>query len=257
MINEDMTGLFASLLGFDRYYNHLPYFIRKAILDFEFNIIKPRMKKFFRQFVKPGDLVFDVGASVGNLTHVYDSLGAKVISVEPQPACVLSLAKRFSDRNIIIEPVGVGQKPGKLKLYISSKNPTTTTFSKEFMGKSRHNHRKWDEQIDINVITLDSLIQKYGKPNFCKIDVEGFEAEVLAGLSEKVNYLSFEFSQEFIDHLSICLKLLESLGPAKFRYSLFQKYHIEPDSWINGADLIHKIRFSRIPYLQGDIYVKF
>ena len=40
------------------------------------------------QFLQPGDLVFDVGAHVGNKTEIYRSYGARVVCVEPQPGCV-------------------------------------------------------------------------------------------------------------------------------------------------------------------------
>src|SRR5262245_44693094 len=71
------------------------------------------MDHLYGQFVRPGDLVFDVGAHVGDRIGVFRRLGARVVAVEPQPALVKTLRLIYGrDRAVTIEPVAVGLSPG-------------------------------------------------------------------------------------------------------------------------------------------------
>ena len=49
---------------------------------------KRRLKRFYAQFIQPGDLCFDLGAHLGNRANAWLALGAKIVAVEPQPSCV-------------------------------------------------------------------------------------------------------------------------------------------------------------------------
>jgi hypothetical protein len=77
----------------------------------------------------------------------------------------------------------------------------------------------WTGKQTIEVTTLDSLIEEFGSPGFIKIDVEGYEFEVLSGLSRPVRALSFEFP-EYLAAASQRVERLCSLGNTEFNYSL-------------------------------------
>ena len=63
--------------------------------------------------IKEGDLVFDIGANVGDMTALYLELGARVVSVEPQEECLKILEKRFGRHPIVsIVPMAVGAVRG-------------------------------------------------------------------------------------------------------------------------------------------------
>jgi len=86
------------------------------------------------------------------------------------------------------------------------------TFIKRTSNSGRFSASKWDRTETCNITTLDELILKYGMPRFVKIDVEGFESEVLAGLSSPLPALSIEWIPELSENAKKCLEHLTTLG---------------------------------------------
>ena len=107
--------------------------------------------------------------------------------------------------------------------------------------------------------TLDEMIIKYGKPDFCKIDVEGFEFEVLKGLTQPIGTVSFEFTiPEFVDKAIECLNYLNNLGKIICNFSPGETLTFALDEWLNATDFIEL--FNTLPakgIVDGDIYIKF
>src|SRR6185503_4823172 len=82
------------------------------------------MDRLYAAFVRPGDLVFDVGAHVGDRVAAFRRLGARVVAVEPQPALVAALRLLFGrDPNVAIEAVALGREPGTVTLKLNLDNP--------------------------------------------------------------------------------------------------------------------------------------
>lgn len=76
----------------------------------------------------------------------------------------------------------------------------------------------WGCAIDVPATTLNELIETHGMPDFCKIDVEGYELNVLKGMTKPIPYLSFEFAYEFLDQKTKpCLDYLNSFGLQLFQ----------------------------------------
>lgn len=157
------------------------------------------MDRLYSRFVQRGDLVFDVGAHVGDRIASFRRLGARIVAIEPQPALVKVLKLiygRASD--VTIETVAVGRNPGTAELMINPDNPTVSTASRGFIsaacGAPGWEAQRWTKTTNVPMTTLDALIARHGVPAFVKIDVEGFEAEALAGLSQQVKALSFEIT---------------------------------------------------------------
>ena len=154
-----------------------------------------RMRRMYGRFVGPGALCFDVGAHVGNRSRCFRKLGASVVAVEPQPRFASFLRWLFrSDRAVDILPIALAARPGTVPLMISRATPTVSTGSAPFVaavsGVDSFAAVRWGQPIEVAASTLDRLIERFGLPAFVKIDVEGMEDEVLAGLSHAVPALS-------------------------------------------------------------------
>ena len=215
-------------------------------------------------FIEKNDLVFDIGAHIGNKTSEYLQKGARVVLFEPQPDCSRKLQKRFTNNeNVVIEQVGLSAKMGFMDLSICSSANTISTFSENWKNQSRFSERgyKWDKTISVPVTTLDNMIKKHGIPQFCKIDVENGEYGVLKGLSNPVPMISIEFTAELFKCTVQCLDYLSKLGYKHFNFTAGENPHFILKSWINKEELIQEILNYNLSYhlaendlLWGDIY---
>lgn len=180
--------------------------------------------KFFSNFVKENGLVFDIGANLGFKSDVFLQLGARVIAFEPQPSCLPYLKSRqIWNQRLTIDTQAVSSRAGTLSFFISSSH-TLSTLSKDFIhaaGNEKFSGEKWESEMEVQATTLDACIQKYGAPDFIKLDVEGNEAEILEGLSIPVKALSFEFNHFLPKVAEQCLQKLYLLNPEYlFNYTL-------------------------------------
>jgi FkbM family methyltransferase len=217
------------------------------------------MDALYRRFLKSGDLAFDIGAHVGDRIGSFRRLGARVVAVEPQPLCIRVIQSIYAGDNDFILFEGVcGDRPGIAKLNINSVNPTISTVSADFMraadGAPNWEGEVWDRTIDVPSTTLDTLIAEHGVPAFAKIDVEGFEDAVLAGLSHPLETLSFEFTTIQRDVAMECLDRLSSLGAYRFDVALGESQTFTFNRWISSADMAAHIKGLPHAANAGDIY---
>jgi FkbM family methyltransferase len=183
------------------------------------------MDALYRRFVTAGDLVFDIGAHVGDRISSFRRLGARVVALEPQPGPLRALRLIHGrDPDVTLVAAAAGEREGEITFHVNSANPTVSTASDEFLaaadGAGGWEEQVWDCAITVPCLTLDALVAAHGAPVFAKIDVEGFEDRVLAGLSHPLPALSFEFTTIARDCAQRCLDRLEALGPYRFDVSL-------------------------------------
>lgn len=220
-----------------------------------------RITRFYAQFIRPDDLVFDVGAHVGNHIQPLIDNGATVVAIEPQPTCMRYLrAKYGNDKRVILIDAALGKMDGEDTLFISQRTPTVTTLSRQWqneVAKARSfTNVRWDRTIDVNVTTLDTLIKRFGRPHFCKIDVEGFELEVLRGLSTALPFLSFEYIPAAKDIGLGCLLQLSQLGEYQYNWSTGESYTLCEPLWISESEMASVIAKLKKEGKSGDIYAK-
>ncbi|MEG4398154.1 FkbM family methyltransferase [Microcoleus sp. N9_B2] len=212
---------------------------------------------FIRNFVQPGDIVFDVGANIGQKTEVYAAAGAKVICFEPQPNCVNILTEKYQhNQNIAIVNKGLAEQKGTMELSVCNDANYISTFSKKWQT-GRFANYQWNETVSVEVTTLDEMIEVWGRPHFCKIDVEGFEYQVLKGLSTPIPYISFEFAIEFIDDTKKCINHLKTLGYKLFNFANGEQANLVFPEWVSEERLVKYLESSNDSLLWGDVYAKF
>jgi FkbM family methyltransferase len=217
------------------------------------------MDRLYRRFVASGDLVFDIGAHVGDRVGSFRRLGARVVALEPQPLCARAVELVYADDPAVtVVPAACGDTTGSVRMFINSANPTVSTASAAFVGAADGAHgwsdQVWDAEIDVPVTTLGDLIAEHCRPPFVKIDVEGFEEAVLAGLAEPVPALSFEFTTIQRDTALRCLHRLARLGDYRFDVALGESQRLTFGRWLSDTEMAAHLRDLPHAANSGDVY---
>lgn len=218
-----------------------------------------RMDAIYARFLRPGDLAFDIGAHVGDRVSSFRRLGARVVALEPQPgpARVIRLI-HGRDPGVILLQAAAGDREGDITLRVNTANPTVSTASDDFVhaaaGAEGWEEQVWDQAITVLCVTLDRLIAEHGGPAFIKIDVEGFEDRVLAGLSQPVPALSFEFTTIARNVAQRCLERLARLGTYRFDVALGESQRLELQRWVNLEQMSTYLRELPHEANSGDVY---
>lgn len=220
---------------------------------------KRGMKRLYSTFVEPGDLCFDIGSHLGNRIRALKGIGAEVLAVEPHPACFHFIERIYGGkRGIAVRNSAVGAKAGHKVLNICVSNPTLSTLSESWINQVKKSKSfdgiHWTESIEVEVTTLDELIDEYGMPGFVKIDVEGYEEEVLKGLSYPVNALSFEFLPASIETALACVKRATALGSYRFNLSKVETMQFIWEEWREPEEVIDFLSGLPIDGRSGDVY---
>jgi FkbM family methyltransferase len=189
---------------------------------------------FYKSFLPACELIFDIGANDGHKTEAFLKMSGKVVCCEPDSESFKILQTRFRNKKkrVFLENKALSDKKGHAEFHIHHPGSAFNTLSGKWMKLlEEDNMKKWNEQIKftqtqtVETTTLDQLINKYGVPDYIKIDVEGFEQWVLKGLSQKVSYLSFEtLLPDYTSEMDNCLSVINTLDTsATYNIALHEK----------------------------------
>lgn len=217
-------------------------------MNFEFNI--------------SDELIFDVGLNIGEKSASFLAAGAKVVGFEPQKECYSKAITRLRDyKNFTAENVALDNKEGE-SLFYRSNYDTLSSMSKDFTQRANKNRWagvQWSLFPEtIKVSTLDLMILKYGKPKYIKIDVEGYEYQVLQGLTQPVEYISIEYTPELFKESEKCIRYLDKLnnGNCKYNYVYRENDHYQFKNWLDINEIISYISsVEDYVYEFGDLYI--
>lgn len=139
---------------------------------------------FVLHFLREDDLFIDIGANIGSYTVLGASeIGAETISIEPVPQTFKTLKANIALNNVENNTkalnIGLGSKKGRLKFTSSLDAINHVATEQE------------TDTIDVQVETFDDIIS-IAKPTLIKIDVEGFETEVLKGMEKALMNLNLK-----------------------------------------------------------------
>ena len=146
-------------------------------------------ERFIASLDLAGETVYDIGADQGIYTLFFArKVGDKgrVITFEPNPvsyAHVVTNVALNKFPNVEIRNVAIGNTPGKLMFAFPAKDPGRGTADE--LIREQILKEPGSRAVEVDVEALDSLIANAGlpRPTFAKIDVEGFELQVLQGMS--------------------------------------------------------------------------
>jgi len=215
-------------------------------------------RNFLRQFVRPGDLVFDIGANIGDYTEAFLNLGARVVAVEPNPVCCQMIRSWGRKKRLAVRCEAIGDRQGRCVLHIEDRS-VLSTISEEWMRRALQIHPgeyRWGSAVTTNLNTLDAIQREYGTPQFIKIDVQGAELRVLRGMSFQPPALSFEFHAFTSDFTRDCIQLPMFDSSYRFNIALEGTWEFVWPEWREKDAVLHYV--SGLPTdCFGYIYARF
>lgn len=243
-----MLKKIESIIVNSPFYNIVRYnFISDAIIE----ILHHKTKKnldYYNSFLdreSNNKLIFDVGANKGNKIKAFLQMGFDVVAFEPEHKAIETIEWRFKKNpKVIIEKTGVSDAPGELTLHITDSRSGYNTLSNEWVEslEDKQQNRwekthKYKSSYTVPVTTLDAAIKKFGMPYFIKIDVEGFELNVIKGLSKLPGFLSFETNlPEFRNQTIEIIERLHHLNnDVTFCYSAND--NLNNKAWISASEM--------------------
>lgn len=213
---------------------------RKMEIDFYRNLLEG-----FRE----GDLIFDVGANLGYKTGIFLSLGARVVSVEPDEASQEILKQSFlkyrlKRKPLVIVPKAVSDTNSIERMWIDTPGSAKNTLSQKWAETLRGDDGRFGERLsfgqwkEVETVSIEKLVSEYGSPFFVKIDVEGYERSVLRGMRRPVPYLSFEVNlPEFRPEGLECVQILGRLAShGRFNYTADCRYGLALKQWLGTEE---------------------
>jgi FkbM family methyltransferase len=217
------------------------------------------MRSFYASFVRRGDLVFDVGAHIGRHSEIFSDLGARVVAIEPNPSCCEQLARLAKVRDIRVEQCAAGDGPGRLQLRICQDSVISTVVDAWYEGARNspiHQDAQWLKSVEVDVVMIDQLAERYGIPAFVKIDAEGYDDHVLQGMSFRPRGLSFEYNRLLPGAAQRCFASPALSDGYEFNFSRGLDLKYVSESWLTGREMGNRLSVFVGDEEYGDVFAR-
>jgi FkbM family methyltransferase len=224
---------------------------------------RAELESFYRPLVKSGALVYDVGANHGDFSDAYLHLGARVIAVEPHPGCAAELRALYGrNPRFHVLQAALGAAPGEVSLHLGEGGmDNVSTVSEDYIREASKLPglavAGWSRTVAVKQETLEDLIGRFGVPDFCKIDVEGYELDVLKGLRRALPLLQYEYQCWATEKAMECAEYLTTLGMTRFNITLgsnrLEAAALLPE-WMGTSGLANALRKAEGEQLIGDVF---
>jgi FkbM family methyltransferase len=225
-------------------------FVYQSFFDREAVRRRKRRREFYSGFIQPGDLVFDVGANLGNYSEAFRGVGATVVAIEPDPRNVKILRRRLQNKGVRVEQCALGRAEGNASLRIACDRDDVSTLSDQW---AENTDAHWQGTVQVQVRTLDSIAKDYGTPKYVKVDAEGYDAEVLRGMTFRPQIVSFEFLSRDLRIARECIELLREWS---FNFVIEERSRFELSQWVNSDAILTAVSapFGTAGY--GDVFAR-
>jgi FkbM family methyltransferase len=187
------------------------------------------------------NVLVDVGANHGLYTDANINKFSHFILVEANPLLYQELIEKYkSFPNITVIHAIASNKPSET-FYVSNADQISTVDT-DWITKSRFSKNyTWRPLHGIKTIPLDKIVELFPTIERIKIDVEGYEYNVLQSLHKKVPTLCFEWAEEKKEELLLSIQYVKDLGYQYFHVQYEDKYAYEvpSDQWVDFNTLHH------------------
>jgi FkbM family methyltransferase len=181
-------------------------------------------------------LLFDIGANRGDAVVAGLNMGFdKVIALEPAPVVFKELVSNFLyDSRVIPLRFAVSERDGETVEFYECVEDGLSTLEKSWLTDPKLPYAgKKFRTIRTNTCTMDWLVEQYGTPDLAKIDVEGAESQVFAGMTCKPKQLAFEWSIQTIDqHVEQLKRLRDVNGYTEYALQYITNHLVEPENYL-------------------------
>lgn len=205
----------------------------KKELDFYKGLLERRPEK--------NNLIFDIGANMGRKSFFFSKLSKNVFAFEPGDRLYNYLIRRFKNSNVEIVNSALGSSISVAQYYQLEDNQAYNSLSEKHLKTTVYKNGISTNAITgkkVDIITLEKCIEDYGSPKYIKIDVEGYEEEVIKGLKRIIPIISFEANlPDFKEETTRIINYLDELSSFEYRYNYTKDLSFILPEFISGEEM--------------------
>jgi FkbM family methyltransferase len=206
------------------------------------------MRTLYGSILSAGDLCFDLGSHIGNRVDVLTSLSCRVVAVEPHPFLASYLRRRFAGNpGVIVDGRAVSHESGQATLHWSPRHLTVSSLASDWVDSLqavRSHGISFTESQTVTTTTIGDLIETYGKPRYCKIDIEGADAAVIGSLRVPIDAVSFEHLPHRFDATSASVAALGALSDYRYNYFVRETHRFRMAEPVAAPQLLRELHGS-------------